>query len=324
MDLGSRQYDPLQGRFTTQDTVFGDPRSPMSLNQFVYGGDNPISMWDPNGMMFCSSGTSCLDAGGNYGPAHEETQKEANAIIAKWTSITRLMLFNDPPPRPAPPKIDPPKPGCGFMGLSCAASFVKKHAIVILAVVTIAATAALMAPVLIAAGSVLVGGGFSAASFSVAAATLSFGAAAAAGELAAADSASSDVGAAAVDTSASAAGDIEATTAKLQSHVDEAVAKYDSGEIGMSPEQARAAAGRPGLAGAYRGQVIDTAVKTAVLQDPALQGLYVTRSGELGPDFGDLGGTWWDVTTPEQWAQHVKDYTNPFGRGIPLFTRGPS
>jgi RHS repeat-associated protein len=50
VDLGTRNDDPVQGRFTTQDSAIGNPRSPMSQNQFIYGNDNPISMWDPNGM----------------------------------------------------------------------------------------------------------------------------------------------------------------------------------------------------------------------------------------------------------------------------------
>ena len=40
---------PNHGRFTTRDLVFGDSRHPLSLNQYAYGADNPISMWDPDG-----------------------------------------------------------------------------------------------------------------------------------------------------------------------------------------------------------------------------------------------------------------------------------
>jgi hypothetical protein len=59
----------------------------------------------------------------------------------------------------------------------------------------------------------------------------------------------------------------------LQGHVDAAVADFDAGDIGLSPAQARAAAGNPGLEAAYRGQVIDAAAKQSILEDPALQGL---------------------------------------------------
>lgn len=112
------------------------------------------------------------------------------------------------------------------------------------------------------------------------------------------------------------------TTTRLQSHVDQATADYASGVIAMSPRQARAAARNPGLEEAFRGQVIDKAVKNAVRNDPKLSHLWVSRSGEYGPDFHDIGtGTWWDVTTPGQWGRHVDQYSFPFGSGIGLFTR---
>jgi RHS repeat-associated protein len=57
VDMGARNYDPAQGRFETRDSIFGDPRSPMSLNQFVYGEDNPVSLSDPDGM--CSDPWTC-------------------------------------------------------------------------------------------------------------------------------------------------------------------------------------------------------------------------------------------------------------------------
>jgi hypothetical protein len=57
--------------------------------------------------------------------------------------------------------------------------------------------------------------------------------------------------------------------------------------------------------------------------DPRLANLYVTRSGEFGPDVFDLGNMnrWWDVTNEDSWAAHVDKYGGfPFGHGIPLFT----
>ena len=103
--------------------------------------------------------------------------------------------------------------------------------------------------------------------------------------------------------------------------MSQAVADYDSGVISISARQARAAARNPNLEATFRGQVIDSAVKNAVRNDPELGHLWVSRSGEFGPDFHDIGtGTWWDVTTPGQWLNHVDAYTDPFGIGIGLFT----
>ena len=55
-------------------------------------------------------------------------------------------------------------------------------------------------------------------------------------------------------------------TARLQSHVDAAVADYESGAISMSPNQARAAALNPNLEPAYRGSVIDQAAKARIVR----------------------------------------------------------
>lgn len=110
----------------------------------------------------------------------------------------------------------------------------------------------------------------------------------------------------------------------LQARVDQAVADYASGVIKMSPAQKIASSIFPNLAETLRGWVIDDAVKNAVWGDKALPSLYITRSGEFGPDFLDLNslpGTpeWWDITTPGQWARHVSNAS--FGNGTPLFTR---
>ncbi len=43
VDMGARLYDPTQGRFTTQDTQFGTPTDPASLNQYLYAQDSEPS-----------------------------------------------------------------------------------------------------------------------------------------------------------------------------------------------------------------------------------------------------------------------------------------
>lgn len=47
--FGARYYDPLTGRFTTRDTVFGDITDPQSQNRYVYCLNNPHKYVDPNG-----------------------------------------------------------------------------------------------------------------------------------------------------------------------------------------------------------------------------------------------------------------------------------
>jgi hypothetical protein len=119
---------------------------------------------------------------------------------------------------------------------------------------------------------------------------------------------------------------VDPIAARLQMHTDQAVADFKAGNIGLSPAQARAAAADPSLEPAFRGQVIDAAVKQAAANDPELGSLYITRSGELGPDFLDLNsvpGTprWYDVTTEDNWRVHVSRYAG-FGNGTGIFYGG--
>lgn len=75
--------------------------------------------------------------------------------------------------------------------------------------------------------------------------------------------------------------------------MDQAVADYESGAIRMSARQARAVGRNPNVEQAYRGQVIDRALKEAVRGDSDLGHLWVSRSGEFGPDFHDIGTNTW-------------------------------
>jgi hypothetical protein len=87
----------------------------------------------------------------------------------------------------------------------------------------------------------------------------------------------------------------------------DAVADYQSGVIGMSPKQARAAAVNPNLAAAYGGSVIDRVAKARIVADPGLD-VSVTPNFKFGPDVYDRSGHWWDMTTPGQWQAHVDKY----------------
>jgi len=47
--LNARMYDPKIARFLQEDTYRGDPNDPLSLNLYIYCGNNPIIYWDPTG-----------------------------------------------------------------------------------------------------------------------------------------------------------------------------------------------------------------------------------------------------------------------------------
>jgi hypothetical protein len=67
--------------------VFGDPLHPISLNQWVYGAANPITMWDPTGMS-----------------ATPSTIREAPSSIVPSSTVSALRES------PAPYTPDPPPP----------------------------------------------------------------------------------------------------------------------------------------------------------------------------------------------------------------------
>jgi hypothetical protein len=113
--------------------------------------------------------------------------------------------------------------------------------------------------------------------------------------------------------------DTKAVSLRLQAHVDAAVVKFASGGLVLSDRQAAAVAGG-GSVEMHRGNVIDAAVKLAILNDPDLAGLKVTQ-GVYGPDIYDpLTKRWWDITTPGDWPAHVDQYTAEYGTGTLLST----
>ena len=49
VDMGRRWYSPGTGGFTARDSVFGELRSPVSLNRYTYANDDPLGYFDPDG-----------------------------------------------------------------------------------------------------------------------------------------------------------------------------------------------------------------------------------------------------------------------------------
>jgi RHS repeat-associated protein len=104
VDMGTRWYEAGLGRFTARDVIFGELTSPMTLNQHVYGGLNPITMWDPTGMGQCTMAGECVTTtasggskavGGNPGAANHSYHDQASSV-----STTP----RPPAPEPLPPQ----------------------------------------------------------------------------------------------------------------------------------------------------------------------------------------------------------------------------
>ncbi|NLU51242.1 MAG: RHS repeat-associated core domain-containing protein, partial [Syntrophomonadaceae bacterium] len=47
----ARYYDPVVGRFLTEDTLFGELDDPLSQNLYLYCANNPVVYVDPTGHM---------------------------------------------------------------------------------------------------------------------------------------------------------------------------------------------------------------------------------------------------------------------------------
>jgi RHS repeat-associated protein len=104
VDMGTRLYDPVMGRFSTRDVLTGEPTAPMSLNQYVYGADSPVSMTDPDGMCYRDP-----DNVSGCGYTITTKAKKGNRYDmtfgwGSWRPLTGINGFDAvPPPPPHPP-----------------------------------------------------------------------------------------------------------------------------------------------------------------------------------------------------------------------------
>jgi RHS repeat-associated protein len=97
VDMGTRWYQVGLGRFTARDVIFGELTSPMTLNQHVYGGLNPITMWDPTGMY--------QDDGGGGGGCGDMGLQECMDYNQETYNIVHPSSPSHAPPRPDPPDV---------------------------------------------------------------------------------------------------------------------------------------------------------------------------------------------------------------------------
>ena len=86
VDMLTRLFEPTLGRFNSRDVLFGDPFMPLSLNVHVYAAANPITYWDPTGMVQAEGG-----GGGHCDRrckerVEEEYQERYEEIIDEWAT----------------------------------------------------------------------------------------------------------------------------------------------------------------------------------------------------------------------------------------------
>jgi len=112
VDMGTRWYAAGLGRFTSRDELFGSLSSPATLNQHVYAGMNPITMWDPTGMGQCTMAGECVTTtpsggsqavGGNPGAANHPMHASSSQVHSGGSvDAGRAVDVTPRPPRPDP------------------------------------------------------------------------------------------------------------------------------------------------------------------------------------------------------------------------------
>jgi RHS repeat-associated protein len=86
VEMGARYYEPVLGRFSSRDRLFGEPASPLSLNQYVYGMGNPVTFSDPSGLRpLCGEGCT-----------QEEEQEVLQTFIEAQTQATQDQQSDSP------------------------------------------------------------------------------------------------------------------------------------------------------------------------------------------------------------------------------------
>ena len=84
--MGARWYTPGNATFTTRDTYAGNPSTPVSLNRYTYGSNNPIRYMDPTGHYSVEDMGSNLDFSYLAGLGGGSSQPEQNLTNAElWT-----------------------------------------------------------------------------------------------------------------------------------------------------------------------------------------------------------------------------------------------
>jgi len=114
---------------------------------------------------------------------------------------------------------------------------------------------------------------------------------------------------------------IDGIHARLQSHVDEAVRVVDSSMdnflanlVGKQPAQAL----RGEMVDALRGLAIERYTRQLIAGDAALlQKVGLGRMNRGADVFLKEGGTWWDITTPKGWPEHLRRGYPGEGRLLP-------
>jgi RHS repeat-associated protein len=103
INLRSRMYDPSSGRFLTRDSWQGDYNSPLSLNAWIFGFDNPTTYIDPTGhygkpahLNLTKDLVSELLATGYPNIHSQEWASDLPLLISEWDDRVDFSVLTNP------------------------------------------------------------------------------------------------------------------------------------------------------------------------------------------------------------------------------------
>lgn len=106
VDMLTRMYEPTLGRFSSRDVLFGEPMSPVSLNQYLYGAVNPVTYTDPTGLR-----PECGDCSTRAEQEGLQVWADSQPTSSTTSEQTATPAVNQPAPDSIRPHVRAPN-GC--------------------------------------------------------------------------------------------------------------------------------------------------------------------------------------------------------------------
>ncbi|OGS19838.1 MAG: hypothetical protein A2252_04915 [Elusimicrobia bacterium RIFOXYA2_FULL_39_19] len=91
LHMGARYYDPTIGRFIQRDPLRGFVSDPLSLNRYIYCGNNPMNFIDPKGLFWSDDDDSMAGSSHEYG--EEEKVEAKRKVPSNKVKVTIIQLW---------------------------------------------------------------------------------------------------------------------------------------------------------------------------------------------------------------------------------------
>jgi len=118
--MNARWYDPTSATFTSQDTILGTASSPLSLNRYAYGQDNPVTNSDPSGNCPVNA-TGWGDCSQDRGPRSFSVSAVIGVVVTPNDLLKHTLAPSAPPGMGGGGGCaDPNDPNAGDLAFMCA------------------------------------------------------------------------------------------------------------------------------------------------------------------------------------------------------------